>query len=410
MGEEKIRDILSRLELTPKPSLETEVKEREASSIWLERNIEKYPIYFTGSEKTKKEREKKLSETRNDFVVAKRETENGRQALILQPSIKYGLMGGDEANVVNAVQGYLQEEIRFKLGYYPKNFFVPIKELCKRMYLTKTGPNYKNIVKSLRTIDSCAIIHNRFFKTRTSKGAEDMDEKEKILHIFRVVEVHKRDRKIHRELKNKEYVVEIELEDWMRRNLENYYATKIDKEIYFLRLDSPRSRRLHTYLSAYNYKKEAEIKTQEIIELLWIMDEETSNRKVSITRAIDPLVEAGFLERYEFSWDEIKFVFSKVRARKVIIYPEDKARVDSITLKILEALGDIHSERFYKLIARKVPEDVIFLCLSGVKEMGRQGQIKRSRGAAFVEMIASECKKRGIKVPFRQRKTIVSLR
>ena len=236
-----------------------------------------------------------------------------------------------------------------------------------------------------------------------------MDEKEKILHIFRVVEVHRKDRKTHKELKNKEYVVEIELEDWMRRNLENYYATKIDKEIYFLRLDSQRSRRLHTYLSAYNYKKEVEIKTQEITELLWIMDEETSNRKVSITRAIDPLVEVGFLESYEFSWDEIKFVFSKVRARKVIIYPEDKARVDSITLKILEELGDIHSERFYKLIARKVPEDVIFLCLSGVKEMGRQGQIKRSRGATFVEMIARECKKRDIKVPFRQRKTAVSL-
>jgi len=412
MSEERIGDILSKLELTPETFPETWLKEREASSIWLERNIEKYPVYFTGSERAKKEIEKRLSETRNDFVVFKRKIENGWQALILQPSIKYGLMDGDDAKVVNAVQGYLQEEIRPKLGCYPKNFFVPIKELCKRMYLTKTGPNYKNIVRSLKTIDSCAIVHNRFFKTRTSKGAEDTDEKEKILHIFRVVEVHRKDRKTHKELKNREYLVEIELEDWMRRNLENYYATKVDKEIYFLKLDSQRSRRLHTYLSAYNYKKEVEIETQEIVELLWITDKETANRRLSILRAIDPLVRAGFLEEYSFGWDEIRFVFSKVRRHhKVTLNPEDRAKIDSITLRILEELGGKHSEGLFRKIAQGVPENVISLCLSQTKEMLKEGKIKESSVGYFVNMIIRECEKRGIKVPFRRKtNTVIQLK
>ncbi len=409
MSEEKIGAILSRLKLTPETSLGTQTKEREFDSIWLERNIEKYPIYFTGSEKAKQEIEKKIVASKEPFVITKKQAENGYKILALSPAAAYGLIDGDDAKVVAGVFSYLQEEIRPKLGCYPKKFLITLKEICERLYIEKSGQNYKFILRALRTVSGCAIIQTDFFETRTKKGEKSRILSEKELRILRSVKITKKDRLTNKGLKNKEYFVEIELEDWMIQNLENYYATKIDKEIYFLKLDSQRSRRLHTYLSAYNYKKEAEIKTQEITEILWIMDKETDKRKRSITRAIEPLVKVGFLEDYIFGWNEIRFVFAKVRQRRLPIKPEDKARVDSITLKILEVLGDIHSERLYKLIAKRVPEDVIFLCLSGVKEMGRQGQIKQSRGATFVEMIARECKKRDIKVPFRQRKTSVSL-
>jgi hypothetical protein len=403
MDDGKIGDILSKLKL-PEAQPSYDDSEEKSKFIWLERNLENLPVYFTGSEKTKFAIEKKITEEKKPYVIAKIKTDNGYKMLALNPSGAYGLMDGDDAKVAAAVRQYLQEEIQPKLGYIPKRFLITPKKLCEIMLLTKTGPNYNNIIKSLETIDSCAIIQQGVFRKRLKKG-EDIIEEKKFLHILRVRKIEKVDRKTHKGLKNKEYKIEIELEDWMIKNLENYYATKVDKELFFEKLTSQRSRRLLTFLSAFNYQKEAEIDTDRIIELLWIMEKEGFRVKEALTRSIEPLVEAGFLESYEVGWDKIRFVFSKVRTRKNIMPPEDKAKVDSITLKILEELGDMHSERLYKLIARKIPEDVIFLCLSEVKEMGRQGQIKRSKGAIFVEMIVRECKKRGIKVPFRPIKT-----
>jgi hypothetical protein len=410
MSEERVRDILSRLEFPTAPSAELEeVKEKESDSIWLERNIERYPIYFTGSEKAKQEIEKKIIESKEPFVITKRQTDNGYKLLALSPAAAYGLIDGDDAKVVTGIFSYLQEEIKPKLGYYPKKFFITLKEICERLYIEKSGQNYKFIIRALRTISGCAILQTDFFETRTRRGEKNRTLSEKELRIFHSVKITKKDRLTNQGLKNKEYSVEIELENWIIQNLENYYATKIDKEIFFKKLDSQRSRRLYNFLTIHNYQKEKEIDTQEIIELLWIMDEDTDKRKRSIIRAIEPLIEAGFLEDYEFSWEKIIFVFVKVRQRSISIRPEDKAKIDGITLKILEELGDRQSERFYKLIAKRVPEHIIFLCLSEIKEMGRHGQIKHSKGAVFVEMIARECKKRGIKVPFRQRNSGVSL-
>ena len=405
---ERIRDILSTMKLSPqespKQNLEIESLIKESESLWLERNIEKYPIYFTGSEKAKQEIEKKIVESKEPFVITKRQTENGYKMLALSPSAAYGLIDGDDAKVVAGVFSFLQEEIRPKLGYYPEKFMISLKEICERLYMEKTGPNYKFIVRALRSVSGCAILQTDFFETRTKKGKKSCILTEKELRILSSVEIRKKDRLIDKGLKNKEYSIEIKLEDWIIQNLENYFSTKIDKELYFKKLDSQRARRLYTRLCSENFRKETELLTPEIVELLWITDGDSRNRKKSITRALDPLVETGFLESYTFDWDKIAFVFSKVRQQKnVILDPGEKTRIDSITLRILEVIGGIQSERLFRKIAQGVPEDVVSLCLSQVKELSHEGKIKESMVGYFVTLIAKECEKRGLKVPFKRK-------
>lgn len=100
------------------------------------------------------------------------------------------------------------------------------------------------------------------------------------------------------------------------------------------------------------------------------------------------------------------FVFSKMRQAKKnqVIPPSEKIKIDSITLKILETLGGRASERLFRKIAQGIPEDVIYACLSQVKELQGEGKIMESSVGYFVTLIGKECDKRGIKVPFKRQK------
>jgi hypothetical protein len=66
---------------------------------------------------------------------------------------------------------------------------------------------------------------------------------------------------------------------------------------------------------------------------------------------------------------------------------EDEFRVRSLALEILEVCRDKHSRGFYRLVAQKVPEELIRAALSETRYQDRMGRITKSRGAFFTDQL-----------------------
>lgn len=82
---------------------------------------------------------------------------------------------------------------------------------------------------------------------------------------------------------------------------------------------------------------------------------------------------------------------------------EEKLKRDYFAEQIATELDDQKSLGCYRVIAERVPQAVIFETLGSVKEMWRGGNIKKSRGALFVDIIKQRCEKKQIALPFGER-------
>ncbi|HUW22407.1 MAG TPA: winged helix-turn-helix domain-containing protein [Candidatus Bathyarchaeia archaeon] len=67
-------------------------------------------------------------------------------------------------------------------------------------------------------------------------------------------------------------------------------------------------------------------------------------------------------------------VNGSIKKLKNLKQPEDKT--DYVAQRILDQLGDDHSKKFYKLVAAKVPEDIIFRALAEIKTDGAKSPAK----------------------------------
>lgn len=81
--------------------------------------------------------------------------------------------------------------------------------------------------------------------------------------------------------------------------------------------------------------------------------------------------------------------------------PPERAKRDYLAGEMVRELGDEESLGCYRAIAEKVPEAVIFEALGLVKEAAREGRIRRSRGALFVDIIKRFADGRGIDLKFK---------
>ena len=85
---------------------------------------------------------------------------------------------------------------------------------------------------------------------------------------------------------------------------------------------------------------------------------------------------------------------------------EDEFRVKSLVIEMLEVCRDEHSRGFYRLIAQKVPEELIRTALSETKYQDRMGRITKSRGAFFTDQLRRLARERGIELSLNIRKDI----
>gem|GEM_PF-2776029 len=79
---------------------------------------------------------------------------------------------------------------------------------------------------------------------------------------------------------------------------------------------------------------------------------------------------------------------------------EEKSKRDYFAKEIAMQLNDQKSLGCYRVIAEKVPEYIIFESLGSVKESWKEGKIKKSRGALFVNLIKEYCDKNHIDLAF----------
>lgn len=86
--------------------------------------------------------------------------------------------------------------------------------------------------------------------------------------------------------------------------------------------------------------------------------------------------------------------------------PPDAPEVMSFVTDILQVTGDVYSRPFYTQLARKAvanPKlfDLIYRCLSEVKQDAREGKILTNEGAAFTDRLKRYCQERGIDLGLR---------
>jgi hypothetical protein len=85
----------------------------------------------------------------------------------------------------------------------------------------------------------------------------------------------------------------------------------------------------------------------------------------------------------------------------------EEIRVGSLVLEMLEVCRDKHSRGFYRLVAQKVPEELIHAALSETKYQDRMGRITKSRGAFFTDQLQRLARERemelGLKILARDR-------
>jgi len=75
---------------------------------------------------------------------------------------------------------------------------------------------------------------------------------------------------------------------------------------------------------------------------------------------------------------------------------ETHALRESLAQRIAEELEDHTSLGFYRLVAEKCPEEMIWRALSETKDAYLTGRIKKSRGACFTDLIKREARERAI--------------
>ncbi len=84
----------------------------------------------------------------------------------------------------------------------------------------------------------------------------------------------------------------------------------------------------------------------------------------------------------------------------------DKNQRDYLASEIAEKLNDHKSLGAFRVIAERVPQSVVFEVLSSIKETAREGKIRVSRGALFVDIIKGYCDSHGIELGFGTKETL----
>ena len=374
------------------------IKEKEL--VWVDKNLEGLPIFYFG-----KHAENVMLELvkKKQLIQTKLKTPDGEKFFILNPSANYGLLQGFDQDVYVAVIKIFNDWAK-KLGYCPDKITVPIKELCAILRISKGGRSFRDITLSLEKFDATSFAAGNTILVRTKNRTDEYFNK-KSYSIFKVDFKRKKSIYIDKNTGEKktiikEYTATITLDEWLRNNIENGFTTDIDANFYFNEIRGGRTRKLYQTLNFIRYTSPVFIPYEKLIESLSIASKEMFHIKEDIKRAAEPLIKRGFLTKIEFNESNVGFFFKQIKKQKIMLprSAEELAMGKSLVMDILEALGDVKSERFYFKVAQLVPKEVIYKCLSLVREVSETTQIKKSKGAVFVDILKRECQQRGIKL------------
>ncbi len=82
--------------------------------------------------------------------------------------------------------------------------------------------------------------------------------------------------------------------------------------------------------------------------------------------------------------------------------PDSLVKRDYLAENIAEKLNDKKSLGCFRVIADKIPQEVIFEVLASVKKTAAAGKIRENKGALFVDIIKKYAESRGVDLNFKQ--------
>jgi len=319
---------------------------------------------------------------------------------------KFGYPGPFDRRVHRAVEELLGERP------LPLTNPVPLGSLyglCRRMGLSPSGSNYAKVKLALRRLTAATIeSKGSFYLKGRRRWLED------VFHLYdRVVFVGEELPDGTEADQNYLY-----LSSWYLENFNAGYTRPLDYA-YYKSLNNEIARRLYELLGVKFYGLCRHGLTalwyhyETLCRLLPLMPQnELKYARRQLKAAHELLRETGFLE---YTWEGWKVCYRPgprvkaeiSRVRELPLDPllglesEQQAEAAALLEEILEVTGDGRSRRFYLKVARlaaKEPrlQELIFRCLSEVKEEKREGLIRTTKGAVFVDKLKRYCQERGI--------------
>jgi hypothetical protein len=164
------------------------------------------------------------------------------------------------------------------------------------------------------------------------------------------------------------------------RNKTNFYLP-FDKS-YFKKL-TPHEAKLSLYLSKiFNPYRNRVVKKYRrnifaLCDILPIIATERRRQKFLLLKAVEGLIQKDFnlLAEYYVEGEVIVFInkqtISRINELKGNRSLKSKEQIEMLVQDQLNICGDIHSRKFYEIVAKYVPDEIIFKCLAEAKSEGK---------------------------------------
>ena len=367
-------------------------------------NIEKLPIAFLGSPSEKAKLENELRQTKlGRWEIIKIENNQGVVALSVAPSSSFGLMSGFDMDVLTIIE-YKLHQLKHEQGGCPSKVRLWLSDFPKIMGEKKNGLLYQKIRESVMRISETTIYQDRLlhYKATKSSAKQKIGNRAIKFLVYRESE-HTIDTEKKAEL-NRSFV-DVEIEDWMREDINNNYTTELDIKTYFS-IKSDRSRYLYRILELIRFKPRVRISLEKLERDMYLKSIQASRfRKRAIVRAIEDLVSNQVVKKFDIDESFLYVDFYKVKSKENLDFlkPNELALDQERTqlLKdLIEKLDDQNSKAWFIKILGAVPVDIVRGCLSIALEAEKMNTVIKSKGAVFTHNLTEICNKRGIALPY----------
>ncbi len=346
-------------------------------------------------------------------------------------NVRQGFPGPFDKEVHKAIEQIISEQLRSRP--LPLENPIPLGslyELCRRMRINSSGKNYRRIKEALKRITLTGVESRGAFYCR---GREQWVED--VFHLYERV-VFKGERLEDGTVADQNYLY---LGSWYLQNVNALYLKPLDYA-YYRGLRSTVARRLYELLGVKFYgllrrgrggggvsHPRIQYRYSTLCQLLPLTRQRhPSKAREKLGPAHAELVETGFLAEVE--WQEAAAREEGGEPDWLLVYAPGprawaeaarstlggseavapggegrEAEVQGLVEEILQALGDERSRAFYTQLARRAAKEprlreLIYRCLSEVKEEWREGTVRTSKGAVFVDKLKRYCRERGIEL------------
>jgi hypothetical protein len=282
--------------------------------------------------------------------------------------------------------------------------FGSVYNLIKQRGKSTSAREYQRVVKDLNCLIGIKIEAKNAFWDNEHRAYVDM-----IFHLFDQVSFYKKIPNGQASLP----FARIKASDVLYGSVLKNSVLIADFDSKFFHSLTPVEQRLALYLTkifrSQNFHKREVIKFARQIP---IYAKQTKHIKERLNKACTGLIKKGFKYLESFGFEkgadrktehivfkrkgEIPLLFKNLPRESQVEYKKDDYEIDVLVDDILEVCQDQKSVAFYKKVSGLLPKSDIYQALSEVKEIRDLGEVKKSKGAIFTNLIKKYASRQGI--------------